>query len=158
MNQERLLEAAARLPTVAKAQADAYEAKREMLVAEVNKAMLARPDVARLVGNEDNLGMMENNHANHARFVATILRFPDASTLVDTVLWVFRAYRNHGFSLAYWPAQLNAWIDAMNKHLDPADVSAIYPLYDWFIVQQPAFVALSDGEVKADQGPEPRHG
>jgi hypothetical protein len=30
--------------------------------------------------------------------------------LVETVLWVFRAYRSHGFKLTYWPAQLDMWV------------------------------------------------
>ena len=108
--------------------------------------MGARADVDRLVG-ADNRAMMEDNHANHARFVETMLAQPDAVVLVDTVLWVFRAYRAHGFHLTYWSAQLNAWMDAMRGQLAAEHVAAIAPLYDWFIVRQPTFVAISEAQV-----------
>ena len=146
MDRKALIATAAALPAIPASAAKAYAGARERLVAEVNSSMGARSDLDRLLG-PDNRAMMENNHANHARFVETVLRGFDAEVLVDTVLWVFRAYRSHGFSLTYWSAQLNAWLDAVKAHLGPDDSKAIEPLYQWFLVYQPAFEALSDEQL-----------
>jgi hypothetical protein len=153
---ESLIATAAEIPAPPAEAAHAFQARRETLVAAVNATMLARPDVRELVG-EHNLGMMQDNHANHARFVTSILHEPDPRVLVETVLWVFRAYRHHGFALAYWPAQLNAWIKAIQEQLAPEHAAAIMPLYDWFIVRQPAFAELS-GTMQMPRGPTPSHG
>lgn len=46
----------------------------------------------------NDIEMMKDNHANHVRFVHSILNNPNAEVHTDTVLWVFRAYKSHGFS------------------------------------------------------------
>ncbi len=157
MDRRELIETAGALPEAGAAAAQAYAAARETMVAEVNRIMRARADVERLVG-PDNEAMMENNHANHARFLETILAKPDPTVLVDTVLWVFRAYRSHGFALAYWPAQLNAWVDVMKSTLAPEHAGAIYPTYEWLIVRQAAFADVSQAQLAESPGPEPAHG
>jgi hypothetical protein len=156
MKLDHLIATAAALPHPPPEAVSAYQAQSESLVAAVNATMLARPDVHELVGKQ-NLGMMQDNHANHARFVASILLAPDPTVLVETVLWVFRAYRHHGFALTYWPAQLNAWIHAIQQQLAPEHAAAVLPLYDWFIVRQPAFADLSN-TMELPGGPTPSHG
>jgi hypothetical protein len=111
-----------------------------------HRIMLARPDLEELIG-PGNAAMMQDNHHNHSRFVESILRHPNPEVLVDTVLWVYRAYRSHGFRLTYWPAQLNAWVEVIKRELSEETFRAIYPLYNWFIVNQAAFVKLTDAEV-----------
>ncbi|MFW5880852.1 MAG: hypothetical protein ACOC2N_07070 [Spirochaetota bacterium] len=69
---------------------------------------------------------------------------PDLEVLVNTVLWVFRAYRAHGFNLTYWPAQLDTWVVLLEKHLSPSSFAAIYPVYHFMLIHQPDFVGLSD--------------
>ncbi len=146
MNRQDLLETARALPAFSAAAAQEYADQRELLVASLNQIMLQRADLDLLVG-AGNHAMMQDNHHNHARFVESLLRHYDAEVLVDTVLWVFRAYRAHGFHLSYWPAQLNAWVTVLEQQLSPPSFAAIYPLYHWFIVHIPAFVALTDASV-----------
>jgi hypothetical protein len=67
---------------------------------------------------------------------------------VDTVLWVFRAYRSHGFQLTYWPAQLETWIRILKEDLSPDSFSEVYPFYRWLLLHQASFVALSDVHLK----------
>jgi hypothetical protein len=150
-NREALLESARRLPQPPGATVNEFAAKREALVAAVNERLLNRNDLAQLVGAE-NAKMMTDNHANHARFVESYLGRMDPEVLVDTVLWVFRAYRAHGFRETYWSAQLNAWVEVLKAMLTPDAYTAIYPLYHWFIIHQPAFLALTEAAVA---GPEP---
>lgn len=123
--------------------AEAYDDKQEALAKAVTTALSARPDIERLIG-VGNDAMMADNHKNHARFLNSVFRSYHPETLVQTVLWVFRAYRAHGFHLTYWPAQLNAWLDAMRAQLDASQVAALEPFYDWMLVNQPAFATLSE--------------
>lgn len=90
---------------------------------------------------ESNLAVMFDNHRNHARFMASLFRGYDPKVLVETVLWVFRA------SLAYWPAQLDTWVELFRTELCDETFSEIYPFYHWLIIHQPQFVALT-----AEQG------
>ena len=128
-------------PSCAKELADLSE----IITADVNKAMTDRPDLEKLIG-PGNLDMMKDNHANHARFMASLCRNFNPEVLVDTVIWVFKAYRAHGFLLTYWPAQLNCWIKALNRHLSPESFEQINPVYQFMIVSQAAFVRLSDAD------------
>lgn len=143
MNRAELIHSAAELEPVTEAAADEFAARCQTLVGLMNERMNARPDLDRLVG-ADNRSMMQDNHSNHARFIKTILRHFDAEELVDTILWVLRAYRSHGFALAYWPAQLNAWTEALRDELTPESSAAIIPLYEWMLVRMPSFVALAE--------------
>lgn len=105
--------------------------------------MLARADLKELIG-ESNEAMMQDNHANHVRFIASILKNYNPEVLVDTILWVFRAYRSHRFTTNYWATQLNSWISIMKESLSSETYSEVYPLYEWMQVNIPLFVKLSD--------------
>jgi len=69
--------------------------------------------------------------------------------LVETILWVFRAYRSHNFTTNYWASQLNAWIDIIKKELSPQAFSEIYPYYEWMQLNIPLFVYISDEKLDA---------
>ena len=152
MTHEELLDTARALPPFSPEAAHDYGAQREAMVAEINQRLLQRSDLEQMVG-PGNQAMMQDNHSNHARFVESLLRHYNPEELVETVSWVFRAYRSHGFRLTYWPAQLNAWVEVLEKRLSPPSFAAIYPLYHWFIIHIPTFVALTDprlGQPKVD--------
>lgn len=119
-----------------------YYDKKEKLVSLMNDKMLKRPDINELVG-ENNLDMMKDNHANHARFMASVFKNFNAEILVDTVLWVFRAYRSRNFHSNYWAAQLNTWIEILREELSDQTFSEIYSYYEWMQVNIPVFVKLS---------------
>ena len=126
-----------------------YAAKRDALAARINQIMEQRADLERLIG-ANNLEMMKDNHRNHARFIASLLAAYSPDVLVETVLWVFRAYRSHGFQMTYWPAQLDTWVEVLREDLTPEAYETIYPFYHWMIVHQPHFIALS--EAPAEKG------
>jgi len=152
MTRDALVVTAAALKPASAQAATEYADHRERMVGALNARMLARPDLEALVG-PDNREMMADNHANHARFIQTILAHHDPEVLVDSVLWVFRAYRSHGFQLTYWSAQLNAWIEILGAALSPAAFAEVRPLYEWLLLRQPAFVALTDASAGVDGGP-----
>lgn len=145
MTKEELVEKAAQLPKPPKEAAAEYAAKSEALAAELNRAMSAREDLETLIG-ANNKEMMQDNHRNHARFMSSLLAAYHPEVLVNTVLWVFRAYRAHGFRLTYWPAQLDTWISLLQRELSKPAFDSIYPLYHFMLVHQPDFVQLSEQE------------
>jgi len=143
MDKKWLLESARALPLAEPAAVNEYSRKAEMLAAAVSEILLQRDDLTALIG-EDNQAMMQDNHANHARFSAAILSRPNADVLVESVLWVFRAYRGHGFSTSYWAAQLNAWFQVLPRQLSTGSWAQIRPYYEWLQVNIPVFAALTD--------------
>lgn len=143
INKEQLVKSALNIPPINELSAAEYNEKLLALAAEVDRIMLERKDINQLVG-ENNLEMMKNNHSNHARFIASILMNFDAETLVETILWVFRAYQNHGFNSNYWPAQLDVWIHVLNSKLTRESCEQILPLYNWMIINIPLFEKLKD--------------
>lgn len=124
---------------------EAFSRKLETLVAKGNEVMVSRPDLAKLIG-EDNREMAENNNHNFARFMESIFLVYDPNTLVETVLWVFRAYRSHGFKTTYWAANLDIWVTLLKEELNPEYFDEIVPFYKWLIVNIPKFARLTDQE------------
>lgn len=147
MTKTELLQTAQLLRQVDARVASEYEQKAEQLNAKINQLMLERADIKELVG-EINISMMKDNHANHVRFIASILRNHNPEILVDTVLWVFRAYRSRGFSSNYWAAQLNTWIEIIKEELSTETYHQVFPLYEWMQVNIPTFVKLSDEKLE----------
>jgi hypothetical protein len=143
MKKESLLDSAAYLGPFSKQAVDEYAAKTDKLVNQINTIMLKRSDIKSMVGNA-NFEMMKDNHANHARFILSIMDNFNKDVLVETILWVFRAYRSHGFASTYWAAQLNAWITILKEELSKDTFDQVYPLYNWMQVNIPVFDALSE--------------
>lgn len=143
MNRDHLQKTASKLKQPSNKTCDEYITKTELMAADLNRIMTSRADVLKMVGTE-NLSMMEDNHRNHARFMCSVFTDYEPDVLIETVIWVFRAYRQHGFNLTYWPAQLDQWVIILKENLTEEAYKEIYPFYDWMIVNQPVFVAESD--------------
>ena len=47
-------------------------------------------------------------------------------------------------STTYWAANLNIWTEMIRQELSDNTHEAIYPFYDWLIINIPIFVKLSD--------------
>jgi hypothetical protein len=147
MNKEKLIDIAPDLFNIPEAHINELGLQMDKLVADMNDNMCKRPDINDLVG-QDNLRMMKDNHANHLRFVLSLLENYNKLVLVDTVAWVYRSYRSRGFHMNYWAAQINTWIDLFKKHLSEDAFVSIYPLYKWFSITIPHFSKISDEELK----------
>jgi len=147
MNKNHLLETAKKLKKVSDFATQEYTKKEEQLIVQMNKLMLKRTDLEALVG-KDNINMMQDNHANHVRFIASILKNNNSDVLVETVLWVFRAYRSHGFSSNYWSAQLNTWMQILKTELSIETYNEVLPLYEWMQINIPIFVKVSDEKLE----------
>ncbi len=97
MQKDSLVKSADKISKVSDDSIKEYVDKMDILAAKMNEVILKREDIFELIGGNKNIEMMKDNHNNHLRFVASILETPDSETLVDTVLWVFRAYMSRGF-------------------------------------------------------------
>ena len=124
-----------------------FDAKHEALAAELTERMFARADVDQLIG-ENNRDMMANNSRNFFRFMDSIFHHYDPAVFVQTVHWVFRTYRQHGFQVLYWPAHIDTAVEIMRRELSPATFSAIHPFFDWLLNNIPAFTDDSDEEMR----------
>ncbi len=144
---ERIINTANELPEFTEEAYKEYEATIPKMVSELNDMMLNRSDIDILAGDKINIEMMKDNHSNHAHFIASILKNFDAGVLVDTILWVFRAYRSRQFHTNYWAAQLNAWRTIIQKNLSEKTAQNVLPLYHWMQINIPAFTELSDEQL-----------
>lgn len=142
MDKNLLLESAAKLQQVSEEASREYQEKAQLLLSNINRHMLSRQDIEKLVG-KDNIEMMKDNHANHLRFMASIFQHHNSEVLVETILWVFKAYRSRGFTTTYWAAQLNSWMAILQQELSPGSLEEILPYYNWIQVNIPLFVKLS---------------
>ena len=152
---EQLLKTAATLVQPPESAAAEFARKREELAARGNQTMAAREDLEKLVG-KGNRQMAEDNNRNFARFMESMFQAYQPEVLVKTVLWVFRAYRSHGFHTTYWAANLNIWVDMLREELSTEAFSELYPFYNWLIVNIPVFVDLTDPAIDGtapDQSP-----
>jgi hypothetical protein len=147
MDKKLLLETAGQLKQVSAINANEYYQKADHLTIRMNTMMLERKDIEDLIG-KNNINMMKDNHANHIRFIASILKNHNPEVLVETILWVFRAYRSHGFSTNYWAAQLNGWMIIIKETLTPDCYKEVYPYYEWIQINIPIFVKVSDEKLE----------
>jgi hypothetical protein len=148
MTKADLLKTAQELKQVTEEMAHEFSSKKDLLVELMNKKMLDRKDIVEMVG-ENNIEMMKDNHANHARFLESIFYSFNPDVLVDTVLWVFRAYRSRNFSSTYWAAQLNTWVNIYKENLSEDCFNAVYPYYNWMQINIPAFTSLAEQSIDA---------
>lgn len=145
MEKDRLYSSAHQLKPPSLEAGESFRDKSQKMAEMMDQYFTARPDLERLIG-KGNVAMMRDNHGNHLRFMFSLFSDYHPEVFVETVLWVFRAYRHHGFQLTYWPAQLNQWVEILRKEMDKVHFEEIYPFYHWMIVHNPAFAKLSELE------------
>ena len=146
MTRSDLLQSAKKIEQVSEDTINEYSLKRDMLVTLINDKMLSRSDITDLIG-ANNVDMMKDNHANHARFLESVFAKYNPEVLVDTVIWVFRAYRSRNFRSTYWAAQLNTWIDIYKNNLTESSFHEVYPYYNWMQINIPIFNSLAEEEL-----------
>lgn len=144
--QAQLLKSASKLIQPPASALQEFSQMIDQLTAQGNQTMAQRPDLVKLVG-KGNQDMAEDNNRNFARFMVSLFTEFNPEVLVETVLWVFRAYRSHGFQTTYWAANLDIWVEMIRKELSEASFNAIYPFYHWLIVNIPIFVKLTEKNI-----------
>lgn len=148
MDKEKLINSAKKIVVLSEGAIIEFDSKLDELIFQMNQRMLERDDILELIGGEKNISMMKDNHDNHIRFIRSILEEPDAETLVDTVLWVFRAYMSRGFNTNYWSAQINTWIHVMTEQLSAKTMAEVIVIYNWLSVNIAHFTIASDEKLE----------
>lgn len=139
---EKLINDSQQLHAIPEKAALAYDFRKGILTERVNQALMARGDLTRLIGSADSLEMMQDNHRNHSMFLTAVLHLSAFRLLASVVPWVYRTYKNHGFSYDYFPVALCAWKGAIRVELNPEDAASIFPVYDWMLQQHDNVVKL----------------
>ena len=140
---KRLLESARQLNQPAGEIVEEFSLKYSEMAEKGNQILLKRPDLDKLIG-EGNWGMARDNNRNFARFMESMFLNYNPEVFTETVFWVFRAYRSHGFQTTYWAANLNIWMEMLEEDLSPEAFRGLEPFYNWIIVNIPVFTLLSD--------------
>ena len=143
---QQLLNSAKKLQQPTESATTEFSHKREQLAAKGSQLLSERNDMEKLVG-KGNKQMSEDNNKNFARFMESMFSEYDPNVLVETVLWVFRAYRSHGFQTIYWAANLNIWIEMLKNEMSEETFNELYPFYNWLVVNIPVFVKLTDEDL-----------
>ena len=143
---EKAFAAAKKINAPSESSLKEFSEKWEQIAGEGSKKLSSRADYEKLVG-KGNQQMAEDNNRNFPRFMLSLFSDYKPEVFLETVLWVFRAYRSHGFQTTYWPANLNLWVDLLKKELSPDAFKEIEPFYNWIIVNIPVFVKLTDEEL-----------
>ena len=144
-----LIRSAEELNGVSDAVLRAYAQAGPAAAQAVTEALEARADVDALVGGKR--AMMADNHANHVRYVQSVLAQPNPRLLVETVVWVYRTYLGHGFSPDYWPVFLPLLVEGLRSRMPGDAFAEVEPLYRWFMDHHRDFLALA----AEDAGPSP---
>jgi hypothetical protein len=142
MKKNELIESARQLNQPEKEAAEEYSTHQQSLANIVIQILLQREDLEKLIG-KGNQEMMKDNAHNMARFMESLFHRYNYIVLVETVLWVFRAYRSHGFSLTFWSAHLNTWMKVIEENLSEDTIRQIMPFYNWLQVNIPIFIYLT---------------
>ncbi|MEG6586309.1 cobalamin B12-binding domain-containing protein [Dendrosporobacter sp. 1207_IL3150] len=143
-----LIEDIRSLPPVSNHAALQYELNHNDLRLCVSRNMEHRTDIKELIGFNE-LSAMQEFHLNHARFMVNVLHLNSFELLGRVFIWVYRAYRSHGYSYEYFPIALSAWKDAINHHIEAESAAEIIAVYDWLIKKHDIIINIVEsGEYK----------
>lgn len=143
MNRDDLILLADKIVRPDSQASDEYFRNIDLMNVEVNRKMSSMSDLEKLIGI-DNLQSMLDNHANHGRFMNSLFTNFKSEVLVDTLIWVMRAYQSRGFHTKYWEIQLKTWLRILEKHLSPHGYASISPVYYFIIDNLNAFEFLAN--------------
>ena len=114
------------------------------LAGSLNRRMAARQDLIALIGS-GNAELMEVNHSNHFQYIASLALLYDATTMVETVIWVIRTYTAHGFSLRYWDIMLPEASQVLLEHLPPEQFREVQVIYAFISRHFTDFATIAAG-------------
>lgn len=130
------------LPEIPREAVKDYEKNSEAMLEMVNEELSNSEGIVDLIeGNS--FDMMRDNHENHVRFMTNVFELDNYKLMVRTVSWVYRTYKNHGFSYDYFPAELEAWMQAVNQHLRPENAKPIEEVYSFLLDNHRKFINMA---------------
>lgn len=149
MTKEYLLESASKLTQPQEKYAKEFEENKQRFAVLLNEKMTTRSDLEKLVGAE-NVEMMQDNSRNLFRFMSSMFTEYNPNIFVNTLLWVFRAYRFHGFSITFWSANVDTIFEILSEELSDGAKREILPFFNWIIINIPKFVDITDKQLEEE--------
>lgn len=120
------------------------------LIQFVNTQIENRDDLNVLLGGRP-IELLRQNHVNHAKFMSSIFALKSGAGFVETVTWVYRAYRGRGIPVDYFPIALEAWKQGVNIYLSPHNTNGITNIYSLMLKYHDDFYELSLKRLTDDQ-------
>ncbi len=148
-NIDALIASVEDLPRVPLAGATAYRNMRVELTGYVDETMMAAESIGNLIGGNDPQ-IMYDNHRHHASFMLTVFYIGNYELLARTLPWVYRAYFSHNFSYDYFKVELQTWIAALHKCIEPALTTEIISIYSWMLDKHEQIVQISQEYTESD--------
>jgi methanogenic corrinoid protein MtbC1 len=142
MKIDELLIKTKELPIISLAATLAYKEKTPAMTKYVDEKLNSMPEIYSLIGNSD-MQVLYDNHKHHAAFIGTVFSLGNYELLCKTIPWVYRSYHNHKFSYDYFPVELKAWKEAIDKYIDNNLATEIKNIYNWMIDNHEIFIELS---------------
>jgi len=130
------------VPEVSKEAAEEYGNNLDVMIKKVNQDMSEKENLNQLIGDNP-LTKMEDNHKNHANFMCNSFQLNDSELFLNTIIWVYKTYNNHGFSYDYFPVELKTWISAVEKYLSTETQNSIIKVYKWMLNHHQIFIGES---------------
>ena len=146
---EKFIHEYANLPLIPLVATSAYQENIPILTRYVDETLANEPSIHALIGHNP-LQIIYDNHRHHAFFMATIFSIGNYELLAKTLPWVYRAYAAHGFSYAYFVLELQTWLLALDKYLDPTLTSEIKIIYHWMLDSHEGIIAESQRETSLE--------
>lgn len=142
------------VPEVSKEAAEEYGNNLDVMIKKVNQDMSEKENLNQLIGDNP-ITKMKDNHKNHANFMYNSFKLNDSELFLNTIIWVYKTYNNHGFSYDYFPAELKCWISAIEEYIQTENQDLIIKVYKWILNKHQIFIEESKkAEVAESEIPE----
>ena len=144
---EKIPASSRKIPGVSPEAAESFARAADALGRIVAEKLGSTPDLKELIGH-NSVHLMHDHLRNHAAFMATVVGINSPELLLRTMPWVYRAYRERGFSYDYFPAEFRAWQQAIREcpELPDPHKAEIVAIYGWLIQHHEDLVRLSRDE------------
>lgn len=142
MTLETLIASANELRAIPDSHADAYRHHATGMVSKINQLLDRHPDKNLFLGPNTS-DLLEDNHSNHADFMATVFSIGNFELLARMLPWVYRAYTSRGVDPNYFTFELRSWIDQVSSALLPDATASIVPVYEWMLMHHDDVLELA---------------
>ncbi|GMV38369.1 MAG: hypothetical protein AMXMBFR64_00850 [Myxococcales bacterium] len=122
---------------------DAFEARRNALLADAARRMMERDDIAALSGDAPARALLDS-HRQHAALLRSTLAGGDADLLARVLPWAYRALHAKGLSYDFLGEQLACWQQTVQQQMVAEHAAPILSLYTWLRAIHPQVAAAAE--------------
>lgn len=142
MSKEALIISAARIPAPNDATSHSLNVGAEEMARELTRKMNGQEDLENLIGRGNQL-IMEMNHFNYFRYIASMATLFDPASFVETVIWVLRAHSSRGFTPLYWHVMLPEAKSVLLERLPAEQYHQVVVFHTWLHEHLNDFIQVS---------------